>query len=166
MVQHWVNPLACASSNKNYFKQSLIALITIIQQGFEPFACRQEPCCRQNAAWETSVGLASATLELQEPWGPWKLGAEQNPPGSPCAQTESPQGESLDPSPGFCAHCRSDLGAVEVAAKEAAKHNEIMEIWVDGAAFPLPWGEQRGDPKETQELRFPTGELSAESLWE
>lgn len=49
----------------------------------------------------------------------------------------SPQGESLDPSPGFCVHCRSDLGAVEVAAKEATRHNEIMEIRVDVAAFPF-----------------------------
>lgn len=42
-------------------------------------------------------------------------------------------------------HCRSDLAAVEVAAKEAAKHNEIMEIWVDVAAFPLPWGEETSE---------------------
>lgn len=70
-------------------------------------------------------------MEPQEPWGSWNLGVEMNSPSFPLCSNkwiEFPQGESLDPSPAFCAHCRSDLGEVEVAAKEATKHNEIMEI--------------------------------------
>lgn len=116
-------PTGSCLLNKDYFKQSQIAPIIIIQWAFEPFACRQETkCCMRNHCRFGLCGAAGAlgSLEVGE-WG-------EHPSFTLCSDNwiESPQGESLDPSPGSVFSAEVTLEQLKGQPK---KLQSIMKLW-------------------------------------